>query len=161
MSEIIISRLEKRLKKVETKVSEIKDNYEEMDNNLEDIYDTINDLTTNDSRNTNNNHSNSNSNSNSRDTKNIIKYIESNISKPENVKKAILFYNKLIQNQPQLKDESIKEHITYFIEQDEIGKDNIINNLEKVFELTDTKTPRLFKILNSTLDAYHNAEIGF
>ena len=154
MTEIIISRLEKRLKSVETKVSEIKDNYEEMDNNLEDIYDTINDLTTNDSRNTNNNYSSSDS----RDTKNIIKYIESNINninKPENIKKAILFYNKLIQNQPQLKDESIKEHITYFIEQDEIGKDNIINNLEKVFELTNTKTPRIFKILNSTLDAYH------
>jgi len=151
MTEIIISRLDKRLKIVEGKVSAIKDNYEEIDNNLEDIYDTINNLTTNDSRNTNI----SDSKTDSRDTKNIIKYIESNISKPENVKIAMLFYNKLIQNQPQLKDESIKEHINYFIEQDEIGKDNIINNLEKVFELTDTKKPRLFKILNSNLDAYH------
>ena len=141
----------KRIKSLESQISEIKDNYEEIDNNLEDIYDTINNLTTNDSRNTNI----SDSKTDSRDTKNIIKYIESNISKPENVKIAMLFYNKLIQNQPQLKDDSIKEHITYFIEQDEIGKDNIINNLEKVSELTDTKKPRLFKILNSTLDAYH------
>ena len=166
MTEIIISRLEKRIKKVETKVSEIKDNYEEMDNNLEDIYDTINDLNTNDSRQINKNNSRDNKND-SRDNKNITKYIDSIINKNNyspteliNIKnECIIFYSKLIQNQPQLKDEhdsgSIKEHITYFIEQPEPQRKLILDNLEKVFELTNTKTPRLFKILNSTLDTYH------
>jgi deoxyadenosine/deoxycytidine kinase len=50
MTDIIISRLEKRLRKVETKVIDMKDHYEEMDNNLEDLYDTINN-----NNNTNNN----------------------------------------------------------------------------------------------------------
>ena len=180
MTEIIISRLEKRLKKVETKVSEIKDNYEEMDNNLEDIYDTINDLGTNTNPSFSNNNSRietmnntmnntiKNIKSSNKTNTQIIKYIDSIINndsgdndsrdnKIETKEKSILFYNKLIQNQPQLKDdsESIKEHINYFIEQPDSQRKLILDNLEKVFELTDTKTPRLFKILNSTLDAYH------
>ena len=152
MSKIIISRIEKRLKKVETKVSEIKDNYEEMDNNLEDIYDTINNLNTNDSRHTKKN--------DSRDEKKIIKFIENanqnaNQNTNNNAKDITIFYNKLIQNQPQLSDDSVKEHINYFIKQTETQRQLIIDNLEKVYELTDSKTPRIFKILNSTLDAYH------
>jgi ATP-dependent Lon protease len=69
----------------------------------------------------------------------------------------MLFYNKLIQNQPQLKDnyDSLTEHITYFIEQSAEQREIILENLEKVFNITNTKTPRLFKILNSTLDTYH------
>ena len=165
MSDIIMNRLEKRLKKIETKVSEIKDNYEEMDNNLEDIYDTINDLTTIDSRNTKQN--DSRDSRDTRDTKDITKYIDTIITKNNyspteliNIKnECILFYSKLIHNQPQLKEDhgavSIKEHITYFIEQDDSQRKLILDNLEKVFELTNTKTPRLFKILNSTLDTYH------
>jgi len=162
MSEIIISRLEKRLKKIETKVTEIKDNYEEMDNNLEDIYDTINDLTTNTTNTT------SNSRNDSRDDSKIIKYIDSVLSnyKTDDTndndtnatkEKVMLFYNKLIQNQPQLKDnhDSLTEHITYFIEQSAEQREIILENLEKVFNITNTKTPRLFKILNSTLDTYH------
>ena len=81
--------------------------------------------------------------------------------------KCINFYNKLIQNQPQLHEgngngnasvsasASLKEHITYFIEQDNLGRDTILNNLEKVYEVTDNKTPRFFKIINSNLDPYH------
>jgi len=162
MSEIIISRLEKRLKKIETKVTEIKDNYEEMDNNLEDIYDTINDLTTNTTK------TMSNSRNDSRDDSKIIKYIDSVLSNSKTddtndndtnatKEKVMLFYNKLIQNQPQLKDnyDSLTEHITYFIEQSAEQKEIILENLEKVFNITNTKTPRLFKILNSTLDTYH------
>jgi len=155
MTEIIISRLEKRLKKVETKVTEIKDNYEEMDNNLEDIYDTINDLNKNTSNTIN---STSNSKNDSRDNKEIIKYIDTvlTISK-ETKEKVILFYNKLIQNQPQLKNdcESLQNHINYFIEQSEEQRKIILDNLEKIYTITDNKIPRLFKILNSTLDTYH------
>ena len=148
MSKIIISRIEKRLKKVETKLSEIKDNYEEMDNNLEDIYDTINDSNKNDSRYIHKN--------DSRDEKKILKFIENTTDNTEdNTDNIKLFYNKLNQNQPQLTDDSVKEHINYFIKQSETQRQLIIDNLEKVFELTNTKTPRLFKILNSTLDAYH------
>ena len=181
MSEIILSRIDKRLKKVETKVSTIKDNYEEMENNLEDMYESINDLKSN-----NNSYDNSEHTSNTsvyRDTKkdsnknnkNISKMIDSIISsnnnnnskshKPDNTNNTnnidnlkantLLFYNRLIQNQPQLSESSIKEHITYFIEQDNLQRDNILTNLENIFKLTDTKQPKLFKILNSNLDAYH------
>lgn len=160
MSSIIISRIEKRLKKIETKVGEIKDNYEEMDNNLEDIYDTINDLTTHNSHNSRDSNTNQSSNTNHSSNTNqssntIIKYIDSLSNSKEIKEKARLFYNKLIQNQPQLKDDSIKEHILYFINQNESNRTSILTNLEEVFELTNTKTPRLFKIINSTLDAYH------
>jgi ATP-dependent Lon protease len=175
MSEIILSRIDKRLKKVETKISTIKDNYEEMENNLEDMYESINDLKSN-----NNSYDNSEHNSNtsvSRDSKknsnknnnNISKMIDSiissnnnnnnNNSKSHNIDNlkinTLLFYNRLIQNQPQLSESSIKEHITYFIEQDDLQRDNILTNLENIFKLTDTKQPKLFKILNSNLDAYH------
>jgi len=75
-------------------------------------------------------------------------------SEDEIKNKIILFYNKLIQNQPQLSDESIKEHINYFIEKDTQERNNILDNLDKVFDITDTKTPKLFKILNSTLAPY-------
>ena len=182
MTDIILSRIEKRLKKVETKISTMKDNYEEMDNNLEDMYETINDLKSSEPNNDNNNNNNTFTSGNnkdyidSRDSRNINdsrvlnntqinKIIENIINKnigldtcldTNNLKQnANLFYTKLIQNQPQLKDDSIKEHITYFIEQNDSQRKIILDNFEKVFDLIDTKTPRLFKILNSSLDPYH------
>ena len=101
--------------------------------------------------------------------KHIIKFIDdiincksNNHSKndkdnKDNKDKCIIFYNKLIKNQPQLHNEfsSIKEHITYFMDQDILERDNILSNLEKVYEITDNKIPRFFKIINSNLDAYH------
>ena len=182
MTDIILSRIEKRLKKVEAKISTMKDNYEEMDNNLEDIYETINDLKSYESNNNNNNSFNYDNNKDYIDSRDINetrdindskifydtqihKIIENIINKNigldtgldiNNLKQnAYLFYTKLIQNQPQLKDDSIKEHITYFIEQNDSQRKTILDNFEKVFDLIDTKTPRLFKILNSSLDPYH------
>ena len=151
--------LEKRLKKLETKVSTIKDNYEEMDNHIEDIYDTINNLKTLDSF-ENNAVSNSNSNSKSIDIDTIIntsnsRHISNDIAEMKS--RCTLFYTRLIQNQPQLQDnyDSLKEHMTYFIEQTEDQREIILDNLENVLTLTDKTTPRLFTILNSSLDIYH------
>lgn len=171
MSEIIISRLGKRIKSLETKILEIKDNYEEMDNNLEDIYDTINNIKSLDSENDSRNKFISSTNKNNlsnnlTNEKHIIKFIDDIINcksnshsknDKDNKDKCIIFYNKLIKNQPQLHNEfsSIKEHITYFMDQDILERDNILSNLEKVYEITDNKIPRFFKIINSNLDAYH------
>ena len=168
MTDIILSRIEKRLKKVETKISTMKDNYEEMDNNLEDMYETINDLKSSEPNNDNNNINTFTSGNNkdyidSRDSRNINdsrvlnntqinKIIEKIINKntgldpgldtglntgldTNNLKQnAYLCYTKLIQNQPQLKDDSIKEHITYFIEQNDSQRKTILDNFEKVFD---------------------------
>jgi ATP-dependent Lon protease len=161
--------LEKRLKKLETKVSTIKDNYEEMDNHIEDIYDTINNLKTLDSFENSsasnakcdtNPYANPNPNSKSIDIDTILntstsRHISDDIAEMKS--KCTLFYTRLLQNQPQLQDncDSLKEHITYFIKQTEEQREIILDNLENVLTLTDKTTPRLFTILNSSLDTYH------
>ena len=168
MSNNILSRIEKRLKKVESKVSSIKDNYEEMENNLEDIYDTINDLNTNDSICSINPREpreakEAKTADGEKNNKQISNYIDKIINKTtytptkiNNLKtNSQLFYKKLIHNQPQLTDNSIKEHITYFLAQPEEQCKNILENLNTVVEFTNSKVPRLFKILNSSLDTYH------
>ena len=174
MTDIIISRLEKRLRKVETKVVDMKDHYEEMDNNLEDLYDTIN------NHNTNNNTYNLkslNKNDTCPDTscpdtilnnkydKDILKFIKNinninNTTLEQHVKEhlkeqATEFYNKLKHNQPQLSLIAIKEHITYFIEQNDEQRLIILDSLISISSLSDTKVPKVFKILNSNLDTYH------
>ena len=174
MTDIIISRLEKRLRKVETKVVDMKDHYEEMDNNLEDLYDTIN------NHNTNNNTYNLkslNKNDTCPDTtcpdtilnnkydKDILKFIKNinninNTTLEQHVKEhlkeqATEFYNKLKHNQPQLSFTSIKEHITYFIEQNDEQRLIILDSIISISSLSDTKVPKVFKILNSNLDTYH------
>ena len=174
MTDIIITRLEKRLRKVETKVVDMKDHYEEMDNNLEDLYDTIN------NHNTNNNTYNLKSldkNDTCPDTtcpdtilnnkydKDILKFIKNinninNTTLEQHVKEhlkeqATEFYNKLKHNQPQLSLTSIKEHITYFIEQNHEQRLIILDSLISISSLSDTKVPKVFKILNSNLDTYH------
>ena len=151
--------LEKRLKKLETKVSTIKDNYEEMDNHIEDIYDTINNLKTLDNF-ENNAVSNTNSKSIDINIDTIINTTNSRHISDDIVEmksKCTLFYTRLLQNQPQLQDnyDSLKEHMTYFIEQTEEQREIILDNLENVLTLTDKTTPRLFTILNSSLDTYH------
>ena len=180
-----ISILEKRLKKLENKVSTIKDNYEEMDNNIEDIYDTINNLKTLDSFETietncdsrnKNAHPNANPNASANASYNasynecmkknenqISKYIDTitsnstyTLQEITSMKaKCITFYNKLLQNQPQIQDESLKEHIYYFIDKTDEQRQIILDNLEKVLTLSDKKTPRLFKILDSNLATYN------
>jgi ATP-dependent Lon protease len=69
--------------------------------------------------------------------------------------KCIIFYNKLLQNQPQIQDESLKEHMYYFIDKTDEQRQIILDNLEKVLTLSDKKTPRLFKILDSNLATYN------
>ena len=169
MSEIIISRIEKRLRKVESKINDIKDHYEEMDNSMEDIYDTINNFKTSDNTNPNaiDNTQNTFSNNDNKDkdinNKKISKYIDSLISEDNNTnslppyikRKALTFYNKLVQNQSQLDFNSICNHISYFIKQSDEQRDMTLNTLTDIFDLTDNNKPQFFKIINSNLDAYH------
>lgn len=160
MSEIIISRIEKRLRKVESKVNDIKDHYEEMDNSMEDIYDTINNFKSPDNTNPNlNNHDHENKDKDTNNKK-ISKYIDSLINEDNSLppyikRKALTFYNKLVQNQSQLDFNSICNHISYFINQTDEQRDMTLNTLTDIFDLTDNNKPQFFKIINSNLDAYH------
>jgi len=194
MSNIILSRIEKRLKKVESKIVEIKDNYEEMDNNIEDIYDTVNSISNSGSSNgsssgSSNGSSSGSSGSSTNDkcklnsktncksssfdktiNKTIDKIINNcmtisnsgsssryNDTDTETIKeKTIQFYNRLIINQPQLTDESLLEHITYFVEQTDTSLDTILDNFTKIVDSrSGMATPKLFNIINSSLDMYY------
>ena len=179
MSNIILSRIEKRLKKVESKIVEIKDNYEEMDNNIEDIYDTVNSISNSGSSSGGTTDkckldSKTNCKSSSFDktiNKTIDKIINNCMSRTSNgssryndtdtdkdiIKdKTIQFYNRLIINQPQLTDESLLEHITYFVEQTDTALDTILDNFTKIVDSRNSMaTPKLFNIINSSLDMYY------
>jgi len=168
MTDIIISRLEKRLRKVETKVVDMKDHYEEMDNNLEDLYDTINNTYNLKSLNKNDTCPDTTCPDtilNNKYDKDILKFIKNinninNTTLEQHVKEylkeqATEFYNKLKHNQPQLSLTAIKEHITYFIEQNDEQRLIILDSLISISSLSDTKVPKVFKILNSNLDTYH------
>lgn len=175
MTEIQISRIEKRLRKIEDNVVDIKDHYEEMDNNLEDIYETINNLksldTKSDTDSDTESHSSHQSSSKTHNDKqnekpneqHILKMIKQITNTNTNtntldqsiIKKILLFHNKLVESQKQLSEQAIYEHIKYFIEQSENQKDTILDNINIISNLSDVKIPRLFKILNSSLDAYH------
>ena len=188
MSNIILSRIEKRLKKVESKIVEIKDNYEEMDNNIEDIYDTVNSISNSGSSSTSGSSGSSSSGSttdkcklntktnckSSSFDKTINKTIDKiinncmtrtssassryNDTDTETIKeKTIQFYNRLIINQPQLTDESLLEHITYFVEQTDTALDTILDNFTKIVDSRNSNiaTPKLFNIINSSLDMYY------
>ena len=179
MSNIILSRIEKRLKKVESKIVEIKDNYEEMDNNIEDIYDTVNSISNSGSSSGGTTDkckldSKTNCKSSSFDktiNKTIDKIINNCMSRTSSgssryndtdtdkdiiKEKTIQFYNRLIINQPQLTDESLLEHITYFVEQTDTALDTILDNFTKIVDSRNSMaTPKLFNIINSSLDMYY------
>ena len=177
MSNIILSRIEKRLKKVESKIVEIKDNYEEMDNNIEDIYDTVNSISNSDSSGSTTDNCKLNSKTNCKSSsfdktinKTIDKIINNcmtisnsgsssryNDTDTEIIKeKTIQFYNRLIINQPQLTDESLLEHITYFVEQTDTALDTILDSFIKIVDSrSGMATPKLFNIINSSLDMYY------
>lgn len=247
MSKIILSNIEKRLRKLENKIVDISDHYEETDSNIEDLYDTINNIKyqnldmgmgidnessessessesnkSNKSNDESSNHeseceSDSNNktivklniqkkynkhnkynkyNKHNKDAKYIkdfkplnpqllyiTKYIDkllneipqynvsqsiSNFAKQQ----AITFYNKLVYHQPQLLTmntntntntnmntkhsvpDIILEHVKYFLEQTNIQRSDIIDTFDKVETITINKEPKLFKIINSSLDPY-------
>ena len=68
---------------------------------------------------------------------------------------CITFYTNLIKNQDHLTIEQIYYHVDYFIDTTPEQKLNILNTIDTIINLTDTKIPRVFKILNSTLDIYY------
>jgi ATP-dependent Lon protease len=69
--------------------------------------------------------------------------------------KAHHFYNNLVKNQSHLDLNQLYYHIDYFIDSTLEEQQTILNTYDTIINLTDTKIPRLFKILNSTLDVYY------
>ena len=65
------------------------------------------------------------------------------------------FFENLIINQPQLSIENIKLHITYFIDYTPEQQTQLLTSFTNIINITDTKIPKLFKIMNSTLDTYY------
>jgi ATP-dependent Lon protease len=96
-------------------------------------------------------------------TKEIDKYIDKYLqTKPDTkLNKTILkeqsykFYTNLIKNQDQLNINQIYFHIDYFINCTLEQRLNIITVFDNIINLTDTKVPKVFKILNSSLDIYY------
>ena len=68
---------------------------------------------------------------------------------------AITFYTNLIKNQEHLTINQIYQHIDYFINTTLEQRLHILTTLDTIINLEDNKIPRLFKILNSTLDTYY------
>jgi len=69
--------------------------------------------------------------------------------------KTFKFFENLIINQPQLSIENIKLHITYFIDYTPEQQTQLLTSFTNIINITDTKIPKLFKIMNSTLDTYY------
>jgi len=94
-------------------------------------------------------------------TKHIDSYINNSYTNKDNQYKNILkdqtikFYTNLKINQEQLSLEQLIEHIDYFINTTPEQKLTILKTFDTILNLTDTKIPRLFKIMNSTLDTYY------
>jgi ATP-dependent Lon protease len=65
------------------------------------------------------------------------------------------FYDYLIINQPHLTIENIKLHINCFINYTPEQKTQLLNSFTTIINITDIKIPKLFKIMNSTLDTYY------
>lgn len=110
------------------------------------------------------------SDSNDTDTKKqallVSKYIDAQIDyhncttldKKEKIRlkeQSIIFYTNLIKNQSQFKINQIYEHINYFINTSPEQRLHILTTFDNILNLSDTKIPRLFKIINSTLDTYY------
>ena len=172
-----LSIIEKRLRKLESKIIDISDNYDEIDNNVEDLYDTINNMKTpQDTASHHTSHHTSHHASNTKTTKQIDKHIDKNIDKyiseieQYNIsnsqaisnfakQQALIFYNKLIKSNPDLlngndKMQIILTHIKYFLEQNNYKRDSILDTLDKVDNIIVNKEPKMFRILNSSLDIY-------
>jgi len=103
-------------------------------------------------------------------TKDIEEYIESYIntkikdSKYSNKNKqntdllkeqSIKIYTYLKKNQEKITKEQLYEHLDYFINTTEAQRLTTLTTFDSILNLTDTKIPRLFKILNSSLDTYY------
>ena len=101
-----------------------------------------------------NSNRNSNRNSNSNTSKNAKhgNYIQEQKLVKE---QCITFYTNLKTNQDHLTLEQLYHHIDYFIDTIPEQKLDILKTFDTILNLTDTKIPRIFKILNSTLDTYY------
>ena len=87
----------------------------------------------------------SNTNANTKDTK----------EKDRLKDQCITFYTSLIKNQDHLTLQQLYYHIDYFIDSTPDYRLHILTTFDTILNLTDTKIPRVFKILNSSLDTYY------
>ena len=87
---------------------------------------------------------------NTKTTKNITKN-----NKDVLIEQCCKFYTNLMQNQDQLNINQIYSHINYFIDCTLEQRLNIIRIFDNIISLTDTKVPKIFKILDSSLDIYY------
>lgn len=88
------------------------------------------------------------------------KFIDDLISKipsPEPYIKfqALSFHKNLILNQPQLDTNEIAKHIIFFLNQPNTIREEQINQFNNIINLNDETIPKLFKIINSSLDTYY------
>ena len=68
---------------------------------------------------------------------------------------CITFYTNLNKTQNYLNINQIYEHINYFINYTDEQRLYVLDTFNNIINLTDTKIPRLFKIINSSLDIYY------
>ena len=68
---------------------------------------------------------------------------------------CILFNTYLKNNQENLTKQQLYTHLDYFIDTSEEQRLTTLKTFDTILNLSDTKIPRLFKILNSSLDTYY------
>lgn len=94
---------------------------------------------------------------NSKSETRFIDDIIKTLSNPEPYikRQALGFYNHLKINQPQLNPDELYHHIDFFLRQPDAKREEQLKEFGDIMALMDTNTPRLFKIINSSLDTYH------
>jgi ATP-dependent Lon protease len=83
----------------------------------------------------------------------IIKTIPS--PEPYIKRQGLSFYNNLIKNQPQLSVPEIYNHLDYYLKQSDKDRQKQLDEFYNIINLTANKAPKLFQIINSSLDTYH------
>ena len=68
---------------------------------------------------------------------------------------SIKIYTYLKKNQEKITKQELYIYLDYFINTTEAQRLTTLTTFDSILNLTDTKIPRLFKILNSSLDAYY------
>ena len=68
---------------------------------------------------------------------------------------ALKFYNNIILNNKDLELTQLYENINYFINETPEQRISILEKFDAILNLTNTKEPKLFKIMKSSLDTYY------
>ena len=90
---------------------------------------------------------------------NYIKTIKDKYNVKEDIynlkKQATQFYNNLVITKQQLHITQLYENIKYFIDDTPEQRISILETFTNIINLTDTKMPKIFKIMKSSLDTYY------